>query len=232
MKIENLKNFLSAIREAIIIALFILVLIFPGTFNKILNEAGFTKGSLLGFDWEKTQEETAEAAKEVAAVNNELVEIKEQLTAVQSQPVNQRQESYRKINQQVKTLITKSENADRKLKVSLYDQQEALQATGKTIKAQSGWLGLGRVNEAKAAWMSDNPTTIKKVNVNIKPGTMLILKTDAYLRGETSGKWHSQGKILSVLQVGEKVKVIRQVNYSPAKSGSFYVWAYVERFQN
>ncbi|MBC8185712.1 hypothetical protein H8E88_31890 [candidate division KSB1 bacterium] len=229
MKIENLKNFLSAIREAIIIALFILVLIFPGTFNKILNEAGFTKGSLLGFDWEKTQEETADAAKEVAAVNEELVEIKEQLTAVQSQPVNQRPESYRKINQQVQILITKSEKADRKLKASLYDQQQALQATGRTIKVQSGWLGLGRVKETKTTWMHGNPTTIQMVDPDIKPGVTLILKTDTYLRNETPGQWHSQGKILSVLKVGEKVKVIRQVDYSPAKSGGFYVWAYVER---
>ena len=69
---------------------------------------------------------------------------------------------------------------------------------------------------------------IKKIVPNIKPGITLTFTKDSYLRGETSG-WHTEGKILSVLKAGEKAKVIREVEYSPLKSGGFSVWAYVER---
>lgn len=48
--IENIKNSIGILREAIIVIAFILVLVFPNTFNSILQRAGFTKGSLLGFD--------------------------------------------------------------------------------------------------------------------------------------------------------------------------------------
>ena len=65
MNIESVKTFFTAIREAIIVGLFLLILIVPGTFNNMLTEAGFTKGNLLGFDWEKTKEETVGAAQEV-----------------------------------------------------------------------------------------------------------------------------------------------------------------------
>ncbi len=46
------KDCLAVAREALLVAGFLMLLLLPERFNGLLERAGFTKGSLLGFEWE------------------------------------------------------------------------------------------------------------------------------------------------------------------------------------
>jgi hypothetical protein len=58
----KIKDFLSIFKDALLIVLFLLLLCFPKSFNSILENAGFTEASILGFDWEKKAIESKEVA--------------------------------------------------------------------------------------------------------------------------------------------------------------------------
>src|SRR5213594_1997050 len=57
------KDCLAVAREALLVAGFLLLLLLPERFNGLLERAGFTKGSLLGFEWEKTLKASTDQAK-------------------------------------------------------------------------------------------------------------------------------------------------------------------------
>jgi thiamine biosynthesis lipoprotein ApbE len=81
--LEKIKDILALIREAALVILFFLLLIFPGCFNTILVNAGFTEGNVMGFTWkEKAQQsmETADSSQQVAqAATNRLDEMQKKL---------------------------------------------------------------------------------------------------------------------------------------------------------
>ncbi len=58
-----LKDGVSVLREALPVVLFLMLLFLPGTIKTSLEKAGFTKGSLLGFEWEKEILASSEHAK-------------------------------------------------------------------------------------------------------------------------------------------------------------------------
>ena len=57
------KDCLAVAREALLVAGFLMLLLLPERFNGLLERAGFTKGSLLGFEWEKTLKASTDQAK-------------------------------------------------------------------------------------------------------------------------------------------------------------------------
>jgi hypothetical protein len=63
------KNFIGAVREAIIVAVLLLFLLVPGMMNRVLARAGITKASIAGFEWQlqdsaqKTQDAVQNAEK-------------------------------------------------------------------------------------------------------------------------------------------------------------------------
>lgn len=226
--IENIKNSIGILREAIIVIAFILVLVFPNTFNSILQRAGFTKGSLLGFDWKKSSQETKVAAQEVADTNQQLKDLEHKLKSFEkTNSLAQPDSNINELKEQVHNLIEKTNIADKALKISLIQQEAVLSAAGKEIAADSGWIFLGRVNQEKDSWTEGSPETVKSTKPDLDRGTILTIIDDVYLRGETNGKWHSQGPVLSVAKFGEKVEVIEK-DYSSARIGGWFVWAKVK----
>ena len=77
--VEKLKDTLTVIRESILVILFLILLLFPSVINSVLTKAGFTKGSILGFDWEKQIQASKDSLTEA---NNKVEEVKNQLNAV------------------------------------------------------------------------------------------------------------------------------------------------------
>lgn len=58
----KVKDFLSLFKDGVLIAMFLLLIIFPSYFNTILERAGFTEGSMMGFSWKQKAIETKEVA--------------------------------------------------------------------------------------------------------------------------------------------------------------------------
>ena len=77
--IQKIKDALTVIRDSILILLFIILLLFPSGINSILIKAGFTKGNILGFDWEKQIQASRDS---LTQANNKVEEVKNQLNYV------------------------------------------------------------------------------------------------------------------------------------------------------
>lgn len=71
MNLQSFKDALGALKEALIIGVFIMLLLFPGCLNSILLNAGFTEASVMGFTWKQKALES----KEVADSSQQLAEL-------------------------------------------------------------------------------------------------------------------------------------------------------------
>lgn len=66
---SKIKDFLSIFKDVVLIALFLLLICFPALFNGILERAGFTEGSLMGFSWKQRAKESravADSSQQIA----------------------------------------------------------------------------------------------------------------------------------------------------------------------
>ena len=59
---NKLKDFLSVFKDGLLLCLFLLLIFFPSYFNKMLERAGFTEGSLMGFSWKQKAIQSKEVA--------------------------------------------------------------------------------------------------------------------------------------------------------------------------
>ena len=79
---NKVKDFISIFRDGSLLCLFFLLLFFPALFNGILERAGFTEGSFMGFTWK----EKAIESKQVADSSQQLAtRATQQMEAMQAQ---------------------------------------------------------------------------------------------------------------------------------------------------
>lgn len=75
--LDSVQKLIGVARDVVLFALLVLLLLFPKTLNGILTNAGFTRASFFGFEWEKQLAESArqtEAAKrDVEALQGKLL---------------------------------------------------------------------------------------------------------------------------------------------------------------
>jgi len=77
--LEVWKNLVSLLRDTLLLALGVLLLIFPTTFNGILVSAGFDEGSVVGFKWKAKLVDSDQALKESQANATNLAAQNEKL---------------------------------------------------------------------------------------------------------------------------------------------------------
>jgi hypothetical protein len=131
----------------------------------------------------------------------------------------------------IKRLEENINQTEESIKSSLSEQIKIIESTEKIEKSESGWIFLGKVNESKVEWIEKLPT-VEDETPRIQAGEILTLRDTTYLRDEPEGRWHTTGKVISVMQVGEKVKVIDELDFSEAKGGGFFAWAKVKKIRN
>ena len=49
----KVKDFLSVFKDGLLLIIFLLLIFFPSYFNRMLERAGFTEGSMMGFSWKQ-----------------------------------------------------------------------------------------------------------------------------------------------------------------------------------
>jgi thiamine biosynthesis lipoprotein ApbE len=65
---DKVKDFISIIRDGILLCLFVLLIFLPSSLNDMLTKAGFVQGSVMGFTWE----DKAMRSKEIADSSQQL----------------------------------------------------------------------------------------------------------------------------------------------------------------
>lgn len=83
-RIDTLGKGVTLLREAVLILLLILLLLWPSSINGILTSAGFTEANIAGMTWKKTLEESNQ---ETASALQTIEQLKEQLSSVEARLV-------------------------------------------------------------------------------------------------------------------------------------------------
>ncbi len=228
-----IRNLVSALRDSVVFLLFVLLLFTPGTIRDRLVSAGFTKGSIAGFEWEAELKSAAEQTKSVgqtveqASENYEvLIERLNSLEKDVTDPIVR--ESVKKIEKVANESRTKLQAADRSVRHSYAVQQQIVAKVNPAAVTTAGWLYLGKVTEDKKAWTKGSPKHIRTTRPELSSGTTLTLKDDAYLRERGKSKVYARGRILGVAKEGDTMKVI-ELDYSHARGGGWFVWVKVQR---
>jgi seryl-tRNA synthetase len=228
-----LKDVISALRDSVLFLLFLLLLFTPTTIKDRLVTAGFTKGSIAGFDWTAELQISAEQTKTVGqAVSQadenykELIERLSELEKKVKEPALK--ESLEKIGAEAQASRHELIAADQAVKRSLSTQQQIVEQVSPSTVSSSGWLYLGKVTEDKKEWASGSSQTVSAPTPLLVPGTKLKIRDDVYLRADGPSNARSSAPILAVLKTGEMVEVL-ELDYSHAKSGGWFIWARVRR---
>ncbi len=90
---DKAKSILSILKDGFLLILFLLLLFFPAAFNRLLERAGFTEGSFMGFTWKQkaiesrqvadsSQQLALNASLQLQAMQNRLDSISRKLTAM------------------------------------------------------------------------------------------------------------------------------------------------------
>jgi hypothetical protein len=94
---EKIKNIVSLFKDGLLLVLFLLLLFLPTLFNRILERAGFTEGSIMGFTWKEkaieskkvadsSQQLAVQAAARLDEMQQHLDSISEKLTVLPGSP--------------------------------------------------------------------------------------------------------------------------------------------------
>ena len=227
------KDLLAVARESLLVAGFLMLLLLPERFNGLLERAGFTKGSLLGFEWQKVIKESTDQAKgagdAISQVEGRLKEFDDRLRSLDRQSTDPRVKSeIASLSREVQTSIQETAKADRAAKSSVLTQQRLIaQVAPATVEAE-GWMYLGKATGQAGPWLPGNPETIETVPPDaLKPGARVRARDDVYLRADAGTGQHAEGRVLSVVSRGREVEVVA-VDY-PARPWGVAVWAKVKR---
>ncbi len=226
-----LRDLVSSLRDMVIFLLFVLLLFAPTTIKDRLVAAGFTKGSIAGFEWEAQIKSVSETTKAAGVSVSQAKENYEQLVTKLkdleqkvSDPAMQSEiQSLGQVANQSHADLT---NIDDAIKRSLVSQQKFYARVDLPPPPESGWLYLGVVNQDKSAWSIRAPEVEGKVNPLVSVGEDLHLGDNAYLRGDAEPGRFNLAPVLGVRARGELLEVT-QVNYAPARIGGWVVWVKV-----
>jgi seryl-tRNA synthetase len=223
----------SALRDSVLFLLFLLLLFAPGTIKTRLADAGFTKASIAGFEWESqiksAAAETRTIGQTVEQAGDNYDKLIERLNTLERQVTDSTvRATVKDIGEVAEASRTDLSTADRALKRSLATQQEIVAQISPSSVAESGWIFLGKVTEDKSAWASGRPQTVGSATARLSPGTPLTVRDDVYLRADAPSAARASAAILGVAKVGDTVEVV-ETDYSHARGGGWFVWAKVRR---
>lgn len=228
-----IKDVISALRDSVLFLLFLLLLFAPTIIKNRLVAAGFTKGSIGGFEWEAQIKSSAEQTKAVGQTvdqaGDNYEKLIERLSELEKRVTDPNvKATVKSIGKAAEASRTELTGADRALKRSLAAQQQIVAQISPSAVADSGWIFLGKATEDKAAWAAGSPQTVNPTTALPSLGTRLTVRDQAYLRADGPSNARSSAPILGVTRVGDTVQVMN-LDYSHAKGGGWFVWANVRR---
>src|SRR5262245_51845067 len=216
--IANTKEGLAIAREALIVAVFLLLVLWPTAINGILERAGFTKGSLMGFEWEKKVKASTELAK---GAGDAITRIEEQLQTLQKGLESATGQDAAALKGQVRDLLDETRKADEATKNSLMTQQRLISEVAPATVPSAGWVYLGKTTPAHDKWLGDQ-TVDGASPADLKPAATVRVRDAVYIRDNDGRDPKNLGRVVGVLGVGESV-VVQEVRFQP-RAAYVAVW--------
>lgn len=234
--LAGVKDSVSALREAMLVIVFALLLLTPTWIKERLKDAGFTKGSIAGMEWEAEIEASAEQAKDAGQAITEIEPKLQQIEARLAELAGKTTDpSFAReiddLSSTVKASQVKIREADQAVKSALSTQQRVLAEAAPAAVEMRGWMYLGKVDDSKTHWAPGSPTTIQPTGLPLEPGRTATIRDDVYLRDPDAGPGNRAGaRIVGVARLGEKVRILEVDDSSPdTKHNGWFVWAKVDR---
>jgi hypothetical protein len=221
--VATAKGALGVAREALIVVMFLLLLLWPSAFNGVLERAGFTKGSLMGFEWQKQLKDSTEQAK---GAGDAITQIQARLQGLEKSLEGVTGPDAAALKAQVRALVQDTQKADQATMNSLATQQRLIaQATPAAVET-SGWIYVGKTTSAHDKWTGDQ--ALDNVSLSeLRAGTRVRMDRDVYVRDNDGRDPKNLGSIVGVLPRGEQV-VIQDVAFQPRPT-FVAVWLKVKR---
>ena len=227
--IAAFKDALSALRDALLIVLVLLLLLAPLTLRRRLTEAGFLDGSA-GANWKAVMKTAAGQARNAGQQIGDLeATLAAAATRVSAMAANATDPALEAAVKQLATELGESQEkarlADHAVKNSVRMQQHLMEKAAPATIATRGWIYVGTATEDKQRWTASATVDARPPNVQL--GAVLKIRDEIYLRKD-SGESHAAAPVIAVLGVGSSVEV-RRVDYLPVEGGGWLVWANVTR---
>jgi len=142
---SKLKDVTSTARDILLLGLFILLLTWPKFINDRLATAGFTKGSIAGFEWEtqlkSSTEQTKAAGETVQRANENYSDLVARLNDLEHKVTDPAVKSeVKSLGQAAEKSRLEIETADNTLKRSLATQQQIVASIAPSSVADTGWI--------------------------------------------------------------------------------------------
>lgn len=232
-KIALIKEILASVREGILILVFIMVLFAPKVVNTILNNAGFVKGSIMGFEWKSKVDSLKKNSRDMGTLVSHISEQRipslnsaiESLEKKISDPVLK--DTLNSIKQQLTSIQNETHKADDMIQHAII-QQEHFNPEKAVTPTQTGWFYGGYVTPNKKNWM---PQSQKNIDGNEPPqtkGDKVKLSADTYLREDNGNEFYTKAPVISVLQQNTEYEIL-DVGYTHAVKGGYFLWIKVSK---
>ncbi len=232
--VSRIKEIMGLVREVLVVLIVLAIFIFPDQINSTLSHIGITEFDFLGLKAKIKKEANLETLTELEnfkELNSEyqyaIDSLMEQLVVCDSSNgvrvyLDSLQGSFNKSNRMI-------EAKSQMLASQIETQQIILEAKYKSPVEKSGWLFVGKINEAKTKWLLDSPKNIKPIAGDIEDIQQLVIttKNEVYLREEGNPLERNKAPIKAVLPSNTKLKVI-DIDFSHAKGGGWFVWVNVK----
>lgn len=212
------------LREMCIVILFVLLLVFPLTFQSLLTRIGIKSVTTPFGDID-----VADAGGTVSTLDRGLsdsVERLQQIQATVAEPSSKN--DIQNVVTYLQGMQQQAQSTDDSIKTTLVAQQAAAAKTSPQSAKISGWLLLGHVGPDKQQWTGKGA---KNVAASLSPaitvGEQFEITSPAYLRESAPAEEHTKNKVVGVVASGQ-VKVTDPPAYTPAIAGGYYLWAKVQ----
>ncbi|HVJ42280.1 MAG TPA: hypothetical protein VM639_12320 [Dongiaceae bacterium] len=237
-RVASTKEVMAVLREAAILFCLALIIFFPAVTGNILHAANISTFSFGPFSLAEN-DETKSAAEKVSDTRSTIEALQQQMTGLQQQIAAARLPADAAFRSKVSDFATTLGQSDANLnaleetlKATLVKQQSVIaDRTGSDPVADAGWIYLGNCRkgaDGKWTWLDSQPTAIDAVPVaEIRPGTQLRLRGDAYIRRPRDDAALNKNPILGVLRAGTLVTVVEPISLNEMSADGSYTRAKV-----
>ena len=220
---DLLKTWLDLLRQAVILVLIFLTLLFP----KGAGEYVAKFASQLGVDTVKTPlgdinvAKLREVAGGVDTARTRTIENADALRAVSAGAPPEVRKKIEAIASELETTSAALKRPDELLVSAV----QAEQKKGDSSQGLTGWVYLGHVTEAKTEW-DPQPRSVRAPSPAFKPGETLTVSDDLYVRGDSQSGQRNQAPVLGVVRAGQTVQVL-DLQHVHSVRGGWFVWVKV-----
>lgn len=234
-KMNFIKDFCATFKEALIVFVFILFLLFPEGIKNIFSRLGVTQLNVAGITAtiKQQQEGTIKIGQDADSLRRQITQLTDSIKTIASRVSDSEDKKLLTgISQKANNLVALSNSLNNNVINQISQQQNLAAKALNTTEEQVGWIFAGKVDETKKNWITSSHHTIKELKPEYNYGDQVTVIDNVYVRdGDANGTNHANGSIISVAKTGDMLTYLEE-DFSHAAGGGWFVWMKVKKTIN